>query len=152
MKFSAQEEYGLRCLMQIARQAEGSVTIPEIGRAEGLSATHVAKLLMLLRKGGFITSTRGQSGGYTLSRPAEQIYVSDVLAELGGRLYDDHFCGKHSGQLNECLHNMDCEVRSLWNRIQSAVDRVLDHVTLADIMAGTIESPNVRLYATLRKS
>lgn len=136
--------------MQIARNGS-SMTIPEISRQEGLSATHVAKLMMILRKGGFITSTRGQAGGYLLARPAKNIYVSDVLLELGGRLYDDRFCGKHTGQLNECLHNMDCEVRSLWNRIQSAVDRVLDHVTLADVMAGTVDSPNVRLYATLKK-
>ena len=68
--------------MQIAKASE-SMTIPEISRLEGLSATHVAKLLMILRKGGFIKSTRGQAGGYTLSRPAEQIYVSDVLLELG---------------------------------------------------------------------
>ena len=70
MKFSTQEEYGLRCLLQIARKGPGgSVTIPEVSRLEGLSQTNVAKMLMILRKEGFIVSTRGQSGGYAISRP-----------------------------------------------------------------------------------
>src|ERR1700761_1249965 len=103
MKFSSQEEYGLRCLLQIARLGiEESMTIPEISAAEGMSQTHVAKVLMILRKAEFITSTRGQSGGYTLARPAEKINVGEVLALLGGRLYDEGFCGKHGGLNESC--------------------------------------------------
>ncbi|RYG34392.1 transcriptional regulator, partial [bacterium] len=70
MKFSTQEDYGLRCLLQIARRPleETALTIPEISRLEGLSQTHVAKLLMLLRQSGFVRSSRGQAGGYRLDR------------------------------------------------------------------------------------
>src|SRR4051794_21206060 len=101
MKFSAQEEYGLRCLLQIARLGEGgSMTIPEISRVEGLTPTHVAKLTMILRKEGFIRSTRGHGGGYTLARAPEQIAVGEVLAALGGKLYDEEFCNRHAGQLS----------------------------------------------------
>ncbi|MCC7231029.1 MAG: Rrf2 family transcriptional regulator [Fimbriimonadaceae bacterium] len=135
MKFSAQEEYGLRCLLQIARSGPvGSMTIPEISRVEGLSQTHVAKLLMILRKDGIITSTRGQAGGYALARPANEIAIGAVLAALGGRLYDDEFCTKHAGQLSICKHGVDCSVRSLWQVIQEAVDHVLNGLSLADMM------------------
>ena len=86
MKFSAQEEYGLRCLLQIARLGpDGSMTIPEISRIEGLTPTHVAKLTMILRKGGFLSSTRGQAGGYALARSPEKIIVGEVLEALGGK-------------------------------------------------------------------
>src|SRR5579871_5592806 len=123
MKFSAQEEYGLRCLLQIARLGpDGSMTIPEISRVEGLTPTHVAKLTMILRKGGFLSSTRGQTGGYTLSRPPEQIQVGDVLEALGGKLFDDQFCSRHSGPASICTHAVDCSVRSLWQVVQVAVD------------------------------
>ena len=65
MKLSAQEEYGLRCLLQMAsRGNEASLSIPEISRAEGLSVPNVAKLMRLLRIAGFVKSVRGQSGGY----------------------------------------------------------------------------------------
>ena len=141
MKFSAQEEYGLRCLLQIGRLGEGgSMTIPEISRVEGMTQTHVAKLLMILRKAGFITSTRGHLGGYTLARAAEQIAVGEVLEALGGKLYDDQFCGKHTGQNEICRHAVDCSVRSLWQVVQTAVDGVLDKVSLDDLV-GPAKSP-----------
>lgn len=147
MKFSAQEEYGLRCLLQIGRTGPGgSLTIPEISKLEGLTQTHVAKLLMILRKEGFVSSTRGQAGGYTLARPAKEISVGDVLEALGGKLYDEEFCGKHAGQLSICTHAVDCSVRSLWQLIQGSVDRVLDPLSLADLIESG-DRPNVTLFA-----
>ena len=88
----------------------------------------------MLRRGEFISSTRGQSGGYQLSRKAKDIYVRDVLDVLGGKLYDEEFCGKHSGQLDVCSHSVDCGVRGLWDRIQRAVDTVLIGLTLEDMV------------------
>ena len=50
MKLSATEEYGLRCLLQLAKCGDGrSLTIPEISRAEGLSVPNAAKLMRVLR-------------------------------------------------------------------------------------------------------
>jgi Rrf2 family protein len=143
MKFSAQEEYGLRCLLQIARRsaAKSALTIPEISEMEGLSQTHVAKLLMILRKEGFITSTRGQIGGYTLARGPAEISVRDVLTALGGRLFDGEFCSRHAGQLDICRHAVDCGVKSLWQEIQSAVDAVTASLTVADLIPAV--TPNV---------
>lgn len=145
MKFSAQEEYGLRCLVAIGRRE--NITIPEIARKEGLTEAHVAKLLMILRKGGFVASTRGQSGGYALSRAAEQISVNEALAHLGGRLYDGEFCGKHAGREDVCAHSFNCTIRSLWSTVQEAVDSVLDKVSLADIIRDEPESPQVAMMA-----
>ncbi len=148
MKFSAQEEYGLRCLLQIARLGpDGSMTIPEISRVEGLTPTHVAKLTMILRKGGFLKSTRGQAGGYALARTPELIRVGDVLAELGGKLFDDQFCTRHGGPTSICAHAVDCSVRSLWQVVQTAVDEVLDRVTLADLLEKETPATNVRMFA-----
>lgn len=135
MKLSAQEEYGLRCLVAIARrQHRGSATIPEIARIEGLGQPHVAKLLSLLRQRGYIRSTRGQAGGYQLARPADQILVSDVLLDLGGRLFDDAFCERHSGQGEECNHTGWCGLRGLWTRVQKAVDEAIAGMTIQDLL------------------
>ncbi|HNL27895.1 MAG TPA: Rrf2 family transcriptional regulator, partial [bacterium] len=89
MKFSTQEEYGLRCLLQIARSTnKNGMTIPQISQAEGLSEANVAKMLRILRMGGIIESARGHEGGYRLARTADQIRIGDVLTVLGGRLFD----------------------------------------------------------------
>jgi Rrf2 family protein len=146
MKFSAQEEYGLRCLLAIGRTPSGaSLSIPEISRSEGLTEPHVAKLLMILRKGGFIASTRGQGGGYTLARPASEIVIGDVLAELGGRLYEDDFCERHSGRQAVCAHLSGCSIKTIWSTVQQAVDQVLNNVTLADILQSE-RSAAIELY------
>jgi Rrf2 family protein len=154
LKFSAQEEYGLRCLMQIAQRApEECLTIPEISKVEGLSATHVAKLLMILRKEGFITSNRGQTGGYQLSKPADQLYISDILKALGGKLYDTGFCERHSGQFDVCTHTVDCSVRGLWDSLQRAVDKVLDGMTLEDMLQRKHEPVgNVTVFKTPQRA
>lgn len=141
MKFTAQEEYGLRCLLQIGQQgAGGSLTIPEIGAHECLSIPYVAKLVRLLRQGGFLKSTRGQSGGYALSRPPEQIVVGEVLAVLGGRLFDLEYCERYPGSVPICTHTVDCSIRSLWRAVQLGVDQVLSRTTLRDLLGNEKET------------
>ena len=140
MKLSAQEEYGLRCLLRLAREgASGSLTIPEISFSEGISSHYVAKLMRTLRRGGFVTSARGQAGGDTLSRPANQIVVGEALACLGGRLYEPGFCEDHSGSVQLCTNTVDCSIRSLWRTVQQAVDQVLAMTTLRDLMSNEQE-------------
>ena len=135
MKLTSQEEYGLRCLLRVGREEEGgSLTIPELSRAEGISEPNVAKMMRILRRGGFVKSTRGQSGGYALSRPADQIVVGHALAVLGGRLYEPAFCDGHSGLERLCTHMPDCSIRSVWRRVQQAVDQVLGKITLKDLL------------------
>ena len=83
MKITAQEEYGLRILLRIARCAdEEGMSIPQLSEAEGLSPHYVAKLARQLRLGGFLKSTPGQKGGYTLSKPSSAININQVLKTL----------------------------------------------------------------------
>jgi Rrf2 family protein len=137
MKFSAQEEYGLRCLLRIAKfyAVEKALTIPEISKAEGISEHNAGKILRVLRIGGFLESSRGQIGGYTLTRPPEKIFVGDVLKVLGGKLFDDEFCSTHTGALDICTNSIDCSVRSLWKLIQDSVNSVIGKMTLNDLMS-----------------
>ena len=135
MKLSAQEEYGLRCLLRVASAGEGeSLTIPEIGRAEALSIAYVAKLMRILRRGKFVKSVRGQTGGYALARSADNIHVGEVLSALGGRLFEPGFCDQFPGLERLCTHSVDCAIRSLWHALQSAVDSVLARITLKDLL------------------
>jgi len=134
MKLSSQEEYGLRCLLRVGQAgAEDSVTIPQLSRAEGIAEPNVAKMMRLLRQGGFVQSTRGQSGGYALARPAAEINVGEVLACLGGRLYEPGFCDTHTGSERLCTHMPDCSIRSVWRMLQTAVDQVLSKITVKDL-------------------
>jgi Rrf2 family protein len=135
MKITSQEEYGLRLLIRIAscKDKEG-MSIPQLSEAEGLTPHYVAKLTRVLRMAGFLNSTPGNKGGYVLSMPADQIIINKVLKALGGPLYDTEFCESHGGVLKLCTHSVDCSSRSLWQMIQFTLDRLLDKVTLHDLV------------------
>jgi Rrf2 family protein len=133
MKLTSHEEYGFRCLVKLGSSG-GALTIPEISEAEGISQAYVAKLMRILRKGGFVRSARGKVGGYSLARPAGEIVVGEVLAALGGKMFETDFCESHSGQAKICAHSTDCSIRTLWRRVQVALDDVLGHTTLQDLL------------------
>ena len=133
MKLTSHEEYGLRCLIRLGEQGLDKLTIPEISNAEGIAEAYVGKLLRILRLGGLVTAARG-TGGYSLARPANQIVLADVLALLGGRLYESDFCETHTGHRRDCVRAVDCSLRVLWRTVQAAVDDVLRRTTLQDVL------------------
>ena len=135
MKLSSIEEYGLRCLLRVGRAGlDGSVTISELARSEGISEPNVAKMMRRLRTAGLVQSTRGQAGGYALARPADRIHLGEALAALGGRLYEASFCDTHAGVGRLCTHMPDCSIRSVWRMVQRAVDDVLEKISLKDLL------------------
>jgi Rrf2 family protein len=135
MQLLAQEEYGLRCLLELARHDARPRTIAQIAEAEGLSPDYAAKLLRELRRGGLVESTRGAAGGYRLARGAGAITAWDAVAALGGSLFPDDFCACHAGRAPRCVRSSDCALRATWRAADFAVRGVLSGVTLADLMA-----------------
>jgi Rrf2 family protein len=130
----ASEEYGLRCLLQVARaEGSGPVAVGRVARAEGLSPEYAAKLLRRLRLAGLLTSVRGAEGGYRLARPVEEISVWSALAALGGEFFDPGFCSCHPGQLQRCARSRDCSLRPLWRRLQDSLRSALEGVSLGDL-------------------
>lgn len=138
MKVSAQEEYGLRCMLQLARHQKESgetpVTLAELARYEGLTIAYVAKMIRQLRQAGLVRSVLGRTGGYTLSKSAAEVSVGEILGALGGKLYDTNYCNRYSGDQATCTHMGDCSIRSLWGVIEMLLDKVLGDTMLADLM------------------
>ncbi len=155
MKITAQEEYGLRCLLRLAHAGDGqALTIPEIAEAEKLSAPYVAKLLSVLRQGGLIASVRGRTGGYHLSRAASAVRLGEIMRVLGEPLFEDpSYCERHAGPDTggACVHTDGCTLRVIWQTLEQCMSRLLDGVTLADLMQSQ-EQVAERLHAHLRSA
>lgn len=138
MKITAQEEYGLRCLLGLARAVDGhSLTIPEIATIEGLSSPYVAKLLAVLRQAGLVESVRGRLGGYRLAKPALEIGLGTVLMALGEPLFDEPgYCQKHAGSETDgmCVHINGCTLRALWVTLEHWMRHMLDQISLSDLL------------------
>jgi Rrf2 family protein len=139
MKITSQEEYGLRCLLRLARADDGqSLTILEIATDEALSVPYAAKLLAVLRQAGLIESVRGRSGGYRLAAAPGEISLGSVMAALGEPLFDEpNFCSKHPGTETadgRCVHIGACTLRALWHTLEDWMRKALDRITLADLL------------------
>src|SRR5215210_7844987 len=134
MKISAQEEYGLRCLVQLANLGESeSLTLPQIAEREGISTANAGKLMWLLNKAGFVQSTRGTKGGYFLSRPAAEIRLSEIIKVLDEDVLNKH-CESYTGVLDACVHKGDCGIRPVIVGLHEIVEHALSQITLAGLI------------------
>ena len=83
------------------------------------------------------------AGGYSLSRPASEVRVLEVVTVLGGRLFDADFCDRHAGLEASCLHDSECSIRPVLRRLQAAVDQVLGEITLQSLLACERDVANI---------
>jgi len=135
MKLSAQEEYGLRCLLQLARtQKSGeSLTLSQIAGQEGISSANAGKLMWILTKAGLVVSTRGTKGGYSLALPASEIRLNQVIRVLEGEPTESH-CKSYAGVLDACIHTGDCGIRPVIVELHQIVDNALADITLSQLL------------------
>ena len=145
MKVSAQEEYGLRCLVQLAHLKEGeSLTLSQIAKLEGISVANAGKLLWILNKAGLVQSLRGTKGGYHLARPASTIHLSEIIKVLDEDKVTGH-CKSYTGVLDVCVHAGDCGIRPVILNLHEIVKNALSEVTLAQLV-GTEANVDAALH------
>ncbi len=138
MRISALEEYGLRCLVALAKAGSGGqLSISDISEKEGLSVPYTSKLLSILRKSGLVTAMRGRGGGFCIAREPKDINLLEVITALGGPLIDPNHCVKFSGQLEKCIHTDDCSVQYTLAGLSKIVGEFLSSSTLEDIINGS---------------
>lgn len=137
MKITSQEEYGLRCLLQLARSPEGQlVSVKDVAAKEGLSSAYVEKLLRLLSRAGLVHSMRGINGGYVLNRSAAHITLGEVVRALGTIQTTTHICSNFTGNQDACVHFSDCGLRSVWAGLTGYIQQFLDDTTVASLLGG----------------
>lgn len=135
MRITAVEEYGLRCLLALAKEGTtGQLSISEIAAKEGLSVPYASKLLGILRKSGLVLAARGRSGGFSIAREPEKITMYEVLTSLGGPLIDPNHCQKYSGQHDECVHINNCSIHDVLGGLAGLVQDFLSRTTLRDVI------------------
>jgi Rrf2 family protein len=134
MKISAQEEFGLRCLLQLAQLKVGeSLTLGQIAEREGISPAHAGKLLWILNKAGLVHSMRGTKGGYQLARSAADIHLNEIIKILDEDEVGGH-CKSYAGVMEVCVHTGDCGIRPIIVGLHEIVQDALSKITLAQLV------------------
>lgn len=123
-------------MLQVAMSKDHPLEIRTIAEAEGLSTAYVGKLLHILKKAGLVKSLRGPRGGYLLAQSPDQITMSRVTEALSRNPKDEEeVCRKFPGELSRCAHiKENCSLRSVWGNIYREIWRVLNNVTLEQIL------------------
>ena len=126
-------------MLQMAKKGlQGNTTIVELAQKEALTSAYVAKIMTILRKSGLIQSIRGQSGGYQLSKPPQEINVHEVMEAMSGKFFKhEDYCDTPSVPASDhlgCIHNMDCAIRSLWMGLDMSVSSYLRRCKLSDLV------------------
>ncbi len=134
MHITKTEEHGIRLVMRLAAEGQ-QMTVAELAAKENLPEPTVAKVLLLLRRGGLVTSERGRKGGYRLALDPGRISVGMVLRSLGDPLFEGRFCGTVLIPPAEgCPRVEGCGLRSVWRHIEAMIMEVLSGTTLADLL------------------
>lgn len=150
MRITATEEYGLRCLLVLARKGPGvQLSIADIAEAEGISIPYASKLLAILRKTELVTTVRGRNGGFCIAREADRINLLEVITALGGPLIDPDHCSKRTGQLDVCVHGEHCSVHDILGGLAGIVGQFLKATTLQNVIDGDTPKIEVPIEAML---
>lgn len=106
-----------------------NISLKEISKAEGISEKYLGNLVAPLREAGFVAAGRGSRGGFSLSRPAEEITLHDIVATLEGSRYsvvgDDDETGRE--QTSACV------TRDVWRELGEKIVATLDGITLEEM-------------------
>lgn len=134
MKVSRRGLYALKALVHLAERWEGGI-VPthEIAEREGIPEKFLESILSTLKNARIVSSRRGREGGYRLGRPPGEIVVAEVVRLLDGPLAP-------FGDASELIRRVRTETRhaglfDLFLEVRNAAAAILDHTTLADLVA-----------------
>jgi len=135
MRITAVEEFGLRCLLSLAKEgAYSQLSIADIAEREGISVPYASKLLSLLRKANLVVAVRGRTGGFTIARHPSEITLFEVLTTLGGPLLDPNHCTRYSGLGYTCVHIGDCSIHPVLVGLAGYLKDFLSGTTIEDLI------------------
>lgn len=139
MKLSTKGRYALRLMFDLAQHDTGEyISMKSIAARQGISEKYLEQIITILSRAGLVKSVRGAQGGYRLSRPAKDYTVGMILRLTEGSLSpvacleDDE---------NQCPRSQDCPTLFVWERLENAINDVVDHITLADIVEHQADMP-----------
>jgi len=129
MRLTTFTDFALRALMRLAGEPDRSFSTAEIANEFHISRNHLTKVVRDLAEGGFVTTQRGEGGGFRLTRPAGAITLGEVVRALEQRqaLVE---CFRDDG--GDCLLKPRCRLKQRLAAAREAFMRELDATTLAD--------------------
>ena len=132
MKISTKGRYAIRLMLDLASDTTGKpVSLNDVAARQQISEKYLEQIISVLNKAGYVRSIRGPQGGYLLVKKPEEYTVGMILRTTEGDLAPVSCVG--NGAV-ECDRADGCVTVRIWQRINDAVDNVVDNITLADLV------------------
>lgn len=124
-------QYALRAMTHLAALAEGeSMLGRQLSERAAIPSNYLSKILLTLGNAGLLQATRGQGGGYRLSKKANRIRLIDVV-ELFDREAARPQCFLGGGRI--CSDRTPCTAHGGFRDVRSVYLHFLESTTIADI-------------------
>lgn len=132
MKISTKGRYALRIMIDLAtNQTDQPIRLKDIADRQKISVKYLEQIIATLTKAGYLLSVRGSSGGYQLKKKPKDYTVGMILRTTEGSLAPVS-CVEDSE--NACERREKCVTAIVWNKINEAVNAVVDGITLQDLV------------------
>jgi Rrf2 family protein len=143
VRINARVDYAIRAVVELAAAAPDSMTADAIATAQGIPSRFLQAILTDLQRARLVTSQRGRDGGYRLALPASEISIARIMRIEQGFLAEVH------GQRPEDVRypGAASELAKVWVAAREAYRRVLEGVTVADVVSGELPAHAAELVA-----
>ncbi|MGN0366957.1 MAG: RrF2 family transcriptional regulator [Suilimivivens sp.] len=132
MKISTKGRYALRLMLDLAIYNTGEpISLKDVARRQQISEKYLEQIISMLNKAGFVRSVRGAQGGYMLKKAPAEYTVGMILRLTEGDLAPVSCVGEDS---IECGRRDECVTVRIWEQLNSAINGVVDGITLEDMM------------------
>ena len=139
MRVSTRGRYALRLMLDLAMNNTGEpVRLKDVAKRQEISEKYLEQIISILNKAGFVKSGRGPAGGYSLKWKPEEYTVGMILRLTEGSLapVDCVEDGTDCGRADQCVTVM------LWQKLNDAINSVVDNITLADLVEWQMQKAN----------
>ena len=133
MKISTKGRYALRTMLDLALHREdGYIPLRDIAERQEISIKYLEQISSILSRAGYVRSVRGTRGGYRLAKKPEEYTVGMILRLTEGSLAPVSCLEQEE---NLCPRAKECVTLGVWQKLYDAINSVVDHITLADLVA-----------------
>ena len=133
MRISYKGDYALKTILDLTfRYKDGPVHIEDISKRQDIPLKFLEQILLQLKKGKFVNSKKGPSGGYYLARRPSAIYLGEVLRYIEGDI-SPISCVGNAALEYPCDFKDKCGFIDIWNRVDKAISGIVDKVSFESI-------------------
>lgn len=132
MKISTKGRYALRMMLEFGLHPDTCTKISQVAKSQQISDKYLEQIVTILSRAGYVRSVRGAQGGYLLARKPEEYTVGMILRLTEGSLAPVSCL---EDKVNQCPRASSCTTLGVWQKLDEAINEVVDHITLADLIA-----------------